>query len=296
MTPTMSTMKPINQNNKNSRKAAQRIVLAFLSCTNASLQALNPQKLHRLLLFFYLHFCLCPSTNVIKCITFLLSTPQILTSPRAAFPLIKILILNHILPPYLPTKDKSPTTHRRHMLSFLKVVSKILRNLRILHPPQLYDFLLYLSLQIRSSNFLLAPSGHMRKNLTIKQLSSLRLPPSLSNISLSHSFPSPSHSFYLSLVHAYEIFVHLTNQLALQPHTSDLTITDDPETPDLPQQLGEHPLTTTTPAHITQHLLVTPLPYPQNDNCKPLQSSISSQPKAINYTPSPFITNKNSNI
>ena len=138
MTPTMSTMKPINQNNKNSRKAAQRIVLAFLSCTNASLQALNPQKLHRLLLFFYLHFCLCPYTNVIKCITFLLSTPQILTfPPRAASLLIKILILNHILPPYLPIKDKSPTTHRRHMLSFLKVVSKILRNLRILHPPQL---------------------------------------------------------------------------------------------------------------------------------------------------------------
>ena len=120
----------------------------------------------------------------------------------------------------------------------------------------------------------------MRKNLTIKQLSSLRLPPSLSNISLSHSFPSPSHSFYLSLVHAYEIFVHLTNQLVLQPQTSDLTITDDPETPDLPQQLGEHPLTTTTPAHITQHLLVTPLPYPQNDNCRPLQANISSQPKA----------------
>ena len=193
MTPTMSTMKPINQNNKNSRKAAQRIVLAFLSCTNASLQALNPQKLHRLLLFFYLHFCLCPYTNVIKFITFLLSTLQILTSsPRAASLLIKILILNHILPPYLPTKDKSPTTHRRHMLSFLKVVSKILRNLRILHPPQLYDCLLYLFLQIRSSNFLLAPSGHMR-NLTIKLLSSLRLLPSLSNISLRHPFSSPSH-------------------------------------------------------------------------------------------------------
>ena len=124
------------------------------------------------------------------------------------------------------------------------------------------------------------------RNLTLKILSSLRLPPSLSNISLSHSFPSPSHSFYLSLVHAYEIFVHLTNQLVLQPHTSDLTITDDPETPDLSQQLGEHPLTTTTPAHITQHLLVTPLPYPQNDNCKPLQSNISSQPKQASPLPS----------
>jgi hypothetical protein len=80
--------------------------------------------------------------------------------------------------------------------------------------------------------------------------------------------------------------VHLTNQLPLQPHTSDLTITDDPETPDPPQQLGEHPLTTTTPAHITQHFLVTPLPYPQNDNCKPLQSNISSQPKASPPLPS----------